>query len=88
MRYLGGINLAPALIAFMRLYAVYKIYRAAHPTHDTITGEDTRMDVFALTALLAGNASQCAINFPVRGSGRWFLGRGFNLIGESICTRI
>lgn len=84
MRYLGGINLAPAVLAFIRLYAVYSVWACPvcdHKALDTITGTDVRMDVLALTALFAANASQCVLNFGVlRGSGRWIVGNGYDRI--------
>ncbi|KAL2815734.1 hypothetical protein BJX63DRAFT_430670 [Aspergillus granulosus] len=78
MSYLGGINSAPALLAFLRLWAIWKAPRWL--STGTEKG-DLRLDILALLVLGMANASQAFLNFTkARTSGRWIMGKGFDRI--------
>ncbi|KAL4868372.1 hypothetical protein BDV12DRAFT_197417 [Aspergillus spectabilis] len=78
MAYLGGINSAPALLAFLRLWAIWKTPRFL--STGTEKG-DLRLDIIALLVLGLANFSQAFLNFTIaRTSGRWIMGRGWDRI--------
>ncbi|KAL4883385.1 hypothetical protein BJY04DRAFT_184540 [Aspergillus karnatakaensis] len=78
MAYLGGMNSAPALLAFLRLWTLIK------PPRFLSTGSkesEIRVHVLALLVLGIANASQAVLNFTLaRRSGRWIMGRGWDRI--------
>ncbi|PLB48448.1 MFS general substrate transporter [Aspergillus steynii IBT 23096] len=70
MAYLGGMNTAPALLAFLRLWAIWKSPRFL--STGTKKG-DIKVDIMALLVLGMANFSQAFLNFTTsRKSGRWF----------------
>ncbi|KAH8433189.1 uncharacterized protein LDX57_010822 [Aspergillus melleus] len=78
MSYLGGINSAPALLAFLRLLAIWKSPRFL--STGTKDG-DLKLDFIALLVLGMANFSQAFLNFTTsRKCGRWIMGRGFDRI--------
>ncbi|KAJ6020567.1 hypothetical protein N7540_006071 [Penicillium herquei] len=71
-------NSAPALLAFLRLWAIWK---SPHFLSSGSTQGDSRIDILALLVLGIANGSQALINFTTsRRSGRWIMGRGFDRI--------
>lgn len=86
MRYLGGMNLACVVVAALRLLAVYRLRKAKKITPEN-SKVDQALDKLAFASLLAGNASQAALNFTVaRRSGRWVMGHGFDSISEFVLS--
>lgn len=83
VRYLGGINIASAVLAAMRLLAVWKLWRSGHSGGEL----DRQLDILAVASLCAANASQFFVNVTVaRKSGRWIIGHGLDRISEC-CER-
>ncbi|KAI9038838.1 ankyrin repeat domain-containing protein [Aspergillus affinis] len=74
----GGMNSAPALLAFLCVWAIWK------PPQFLSTGTkngDLKLDIIALLILGMANFSQAFLNFTVsRRSGRWIMGRGLDSI--------
>ncbi|KAL2847498.1 hypothetical protein BJY01DRAFT_246725 [Aspergillus pseudoustus] len=81
MAYLGGMNSAPALLAFLRLWAItgWKVPRFLSTGAEK--GSSLQLDIIALTVLGLANFSQAFLNFTTgRNNGRWIMGKGMDRI--------
>ena len=82
MAYLGGMNSSLALLAYLRLYALF--FRNRGKSLLLSTGSkagDIPLDVVALSVLCLANFSQAFLNFTVgRKGGRWITGKGLDAI--------
>lgn len=76
LAYLGGMNLALAGLAILRLAVLLDVPFAALSTFTTGSAKgDKPMDVLSLTVLGLANFSQARVNlYVVRGTGRWIMG--------------
>ena len=82
LAYLGGINLAPAALAAIRLAVLLSPESRWLSTVTTGSPlQDRPLDVLSLVILGLANFSQARINFfVVRNTGRWILGDVFEAI--------
>lgn len=79
MAYLGGINSSLALLAGLRLYALFTPTTRLFST-GTARG-DVSLDFIALTVLGLANCSQAFLNFTVGAQNdRWIVGKGLDRI--------
>lgn len=74
LSYLGSMNSALAVLAAIRLYALWRPSRV-------LGKEDIALDVTAMIVLGVGNLSQAILNFTrSRWNDRWIMGKGFDRI--------
>ena len=79
MAYLGGMNTSLALLAYLRLFTLYRPRSTLLSTGSS--RGDVPLDVLALTVLGLANFSQAFLNWTLaRRSGRWIVGHGFDRI--------
>ncbi|KAI9154846.1 hypothetical protein HJFPF1_07405 [Paramyrothecium foliicola] len=78
MAYLGSMNTSMALLAFLRLYAIFAPSKAL--STGTAKG-DLPLDITALLVLGLANFSQAYMNFWTGSTAdRWIMGKGFDRI--------
>jgi hypothetical protein len=78
MSYLGSINTSMALLAILRLYAIFRPSRALSTGS---TKGDAPLDIVALSVLGLANFSQAFVNFSLGiGAQRWIMGKGLDRI--------
>jgi hypothetical protein len=82
MAYLGGMNTSMALLALLRLYAMFKPSSSSSRALSTGSAKgDIPLDVVALLVLGMANFSQAFLNFSLGlRRQRWILGKGFDRI--------